>query len=415
MSSYSSTISGAGSFSLKSALASLAAHVYDHIVPHHRNQYHPHVLGHRSLALFSILLISVKMSALAVVGFAPALPAYSSAITPQNVVKLTNASRAEFDLGTLVYNETLAQAAQAKAEDMLDKQYFAHVTPDGLQPWDFMKSAGYFYIVAGENLAVNFSEAEDVDTAWMNSPGHRANILNKEFEEIGIGIARGNFQGHESTIVVQMFGARLAQPVLAKNQPTTVKSAVSPQPDAKNPLEIRRAQAAPVPVEEVLQFNTTEFGIEKDNFHILVSTSGNASKVLAQFGDRSVMLTPTSATEWKASIPLKDLAESKAQLSLRVYDIAGNVAAQQVASFNDTLFSVYHPAAAAATEQVQYQVLGKNLSLSTLEKEFYLFVTLIILAALLIAIAVKKHIQHINLIAHSSLVVILAIMLWTVS
>src|SRR6185437_3470690 len=100
--------------------------------------YHPHILGHRALALFSGLLVAVKIFTLAVLSFGPIAPAFSSAITPTNIISLTNESRAQFSLGSLTENSVLDKAAQAKAADMLAKGYFAHVTPDGHTPWDFI-------------------------------------------------------------------------------------------------------------------------------------------------------------------------------------------------------------------------------------------------------------------------------------
>src|SRR4029078_3041745 len=125
----------------------------------------------------------------------------------------TNTSRNSYGLSTLTYNDELAKAAQTKANDMLAKGYFAHNTPDGKTPWDFIQAQHYNYIMAGENLAVNFTEAENVEDAWMNSPGHKANILNKNCEEIGIGISQGNFQGHNAIFVVQMFGTPVEQKI----------------------------------------------------------------------------------------------------------------------------------------------------------------------------------------------------------
>lgn len=122
------------------------------------------------------------------------------------LVDLTNGDRTEEKLGTLTVNSTLVAAAQAKANDMAEKGYFAHTSPEGIDPWYWMNQAGYSFSLAGENLAVNFSDSEDVVQAWMNSPGHRANILNGKFTEIGVATAVGEYKGRKTTFVVQMFG-----------------------------------------------------------------------------------------------------------------------------------------------------------------------------------------------------------------
>ena len=110
------------------------------------------------------------------------------------------------------------------------KGYFAHNTPDGQTPWSFIAAQGYNYLAAGENLAVNFYQAEDVESVWMNSPEHKANILNQSFEEIGIGIAQGEFQGHNAILVVQMFGLPVEQKIALASEPTKVQTQAVPAP-----------------------------------------------------------------------------------------------------------------------------------------------------------------------------------------
>ena len=92
---------------------------------------------------------------------------------------------------------------------MLAKGYWAHFAPDGTSPWSFFLSFGYKYQYAGENLARDFSNANDAVNAWMNSPTHRENILNSKYKEIGIGVVEGNLAGVDTTVIVQFFGAPL--------------------------------------------------------------------------------------------------------------------------------------------------------------------------------------------------------------
>lgn len=108
-------------------------------------------------------------------------------------------------------NPLLEEAARLKAEDMAEKGYFSHVSPDGKSPWYWISGAGYKFIYAGENLAVDFEYSEDVNEAWLNSPGHRDNILNNQFTEIGIATAEGRYNGRKTTFVVQMFGTPVPQ------------------------------------------------------------------------------------------------------------------------------------------------------------------------------------------------------------
>jgi hypothetical protein len=129
-------------------------------------------------------------------------------IVPEKLIELTNVRRGDSGVETLVFNQLLKDAAKLKAEDMASKGYFAHTSPEGKTPWYWFDVVGYNYRYAGENLAVNFKESHEVDEAWMNSPTHRDNILNKKFEEIGIATATGEYKGKEAVFVVQLFGKR---------------------------------------------------------------------------------------------------------------------------------------------------------------------------------------------------------------
>lgn len=175
-------------------------------VPHEHNDFIPKAAQHKMLFGYSFVLLAVKMVSILLLIFLPASSLYSSAITRSNIIDLTNAARANAGLPALQANVQLSQAAQAKAQDMAANQYFAHTSPSGVTPWSWIKSAGYSYKLAGENLAVHYSQSEDVQSAWMASASHRSNILSERFREIGVGIVSGTYEGFDTIFVVQMFG-----------------------------------------------------------------------------------------------------------------------------------------------------------------------------------------------------------------
>lgn len=133
-------------------------------------------------------------------------------LTKGKIVAETNRQR--FDNGMLpplVENSKLSAAALAKANDMFESQYFDHISPSGVGPGDLVKNHGYEYIVAGENLILgNFKDEKEVVQLWMDSPGHRANILNERFTEIGVAIVKGTYKGQTVWIGVQEFGLPLS-------------------------------------------------------------------------------------------------------------------------------------------------------------------------------------------------------------
>ncbi len=135
---------------------------------------------------------------------------YASQISPTEVIRLTNLKREESGLKDVTENSDLDRAAKAKGLDMLSKGYWAHVAPDGTQPWDFFKSVGYKYRYAGENLARDFSNSSSAVEAWMASPSHRENMLSDRYKEIGVAVVDGSLNGKDATIIVQLFGTTLA-------------------------------------------------------------------------------------------------------------------------------------------------------------------------------------------------------------
>jgi hypothetical protein len=161
-------------------------------------------------------------------------------ILPRVVVDITNSYRTSSELSQLTINPVLEEAAKRKAEDMAQKGYFAHTSPEGITPWHWFEDVGYDFIYAGENLAIHFTDSNEVVSAWMDSPGHRNNILSQHFVEIGIATAKGMYQGRETTFVVQLFG-----------HPSTVTAFNVPaQPVFAEEVEATETEKAPVVLAE---------------------------------------------------------------------------------------------------------------------------------------------------------------------
>lgn len=123
--------------------------------------------------------------------------------TTAEVVRLTNRERAGAGLRQLAVDPALTRAAQAHSADMVARDFYAHTDPDGGKPWDRAAAAGAARRTVGENIACGQRSAADVVEGWMNSPGHRANILKAEFTHIGVGLAGG---GRAGTYWTQLFG-----------------------------------------------------------------------------------------------------------------------------------------------------------------------------------------------------------------
>ncbi len=124
-----------------------------------------------------------------------------------SVIELTNQERSGAGQKPLEKDERLMKAAQQKAEDMAAKSYFSHQSPSGWDPKDWIESSGYVWKRCGENTAFNYETPEELLAGWMSSAGHRANILSQRFEEIGVGLAVGDYNGKTGIFAVQMFAS----------------------------------------------------------------------------------------------------------------------------------------------------------------------------------------------------------------
>lgn len=165
-----------------------------------------------------------------------AVLAYATNINIGDLAAGTNYARAQNGLGGLTLNSKLSTSAQLKANDMITKNYWAHVAPDGTQPWYWFGQAGYDYTNAGENLAYGFSTSDATITGWMNSAGHRANILGN-YQDVGFGIANGeNYQGAQNTVVVAHYATPRVQAPAPAPAPTPPPAApTTPNPTSPTP------------------------------------------------------------------------------------------------------------------------------------------------------------------------------------
>lgn len=202
-------------------------------IPCSSNNYEPHVMRAWPIALVLLVSLGFFLGAQMAQYSLTKSGSYLAAVVSSVLVDLTNFDRASEGLHGLSVNDTLVQAAQLKANDMAQKEYFAHNSPDGQTPWYWFKEAGYQFSYAGENLAVFFGDSEDVEQAWMNSPAHRANILNSNFTEIGIATAEGYYQGQKTVFVVQMFGTPSARAPIATVQSQVIPSGSPEVPEGE--------------------------------------------------------------------------------------------------------------------------------------------------------------------------------------
>lgn len=179
-----------------------------YFTPHHTNNQKAKVL-HLSTILYLLAFIFFIQ---AVISFLPLTGArvlgYASQISVFDIISISNQKRTSQGIPELKHSQLLSEAARKKGEHMLANDYWAHVAPDGTQPWYFFSLVGYNYRYAGENLARDFASANSAVEAWMASPSHRENLLSPKYTEIGVAVVEGDLNGVDTTIIVQLFGTQ---------------------------------------------------------------------------------------------------------------------------------------------------------------------------------------------------------------
>lgn len=171
----------------------------------------------------------------------PATLAYATEMSVSALLSATNQQRANNGLGALTVNSLLNSSAQAKANDMVAKNYWSHNTPSGQEPWVFFDAAGYEYSKAGENLAYGFGTSGETVVGWMNSPSHRANILDTMYTEVGFGFANSSdfvSTGNETIVV-----AHYAKPLHASSPAPAPAPTPAPAPAPQSKPQSLPAQA----------------------------------------------------------------------------------------------------------------------------------------------------------------------------
>lgn len=212
---------------------------------------HPRPI-HRALLVLLALFVAVKAIMLLVF---PQPAAFADDLTMQNILQAVNRERSLRNLLTLNTDSRLSTAAQSKADDMEARGYFAHVDPDGNYIWPKIVAAGYSpYLQLGENLAIEFYDTESLVSAWMNSPTHRANILNDGFRDQGMGVSFGPGPYHSA--VANTFGTLVAakKPAEAPAPEPSVSGQQQPTPaapaPAPKPAPTPKPPATPAPAPE---------------------------------------------------------------------------------------------------------------------------------------------------------------------
>lgn len=213
-------------------------------VPHEENAFRPYVLHPKRTVGYLIAFSVMKVIVLGLVVVLPAsIFASTEAVQVQEreLVRLVNAERAAIGVPPLADDVRLAQSSRAKSADMFERQYFAHTNGDGEGPGRFASRAGYPYSIIGENLAMGFVAAEDIVSAWRQSPLHARNMQEAAFADTGLSVVGGTYYGTPTMFVTQHFGK---QRLAVATDPTAVAGDVTREMPANVPAPAVRPKLA---------------------------------------------------------------------------------------------------------------------------------------------------------------------------
>jgi hypothetical protein len=218
--------------------------------------------------------------------------AYATDIGVSGLLGSTNQQRSANGKSALTINGKLNNAAQAKANDMANRNYWSHNTPDGSPPWVFITNAGYSYSAAGENLAYGYNTSADTVAGWMASPTHKENLLNGGFTEVGFGVVNASaYNGvasspSQETIVVAMYASPYVAPApTAVTKPTTPTPAVKSAPTTTAPT----ATAAGSPTQATQQSQNASDTAKKDTTTSTATTKESPNTNATVLSDDSSM------------------------------------------------------------------------------------------------------------------------------
>ena len=264
---------------MKQVHKKVAHHLKHLFIPHEHNDYKPHFFREVSVAILigiSLTLFSLSAGS----AYIARATDFGKGVIASVLIDLANHSRISENLTILKHSLLLNDAALLKAEDMIKGDYFSHDSPTGITPWHWFDRAGYSFVHAGENLAVDYFDSESVDKAWLNSPTHRANILNYKYKDIGIAVMPGSYKGHDTIYVVQMFGSPLSG----------VKEEMIETPK----IALKQKEEDPKPILKVEEINPE---VKGDSINIASSTFKNVIiteeyKTESDFLDKALFYGP---------------------------------------------------------------------------------------------------------------------------
>lgn len=363
----------------------------DYFIPHDGNNHKPKILHQKSLAVIVILLLIVKISVTGYLYFLYPNQAKMSAEITGKLLELTNQDRIANGMNALTLNSTLSASAMAKADDMAIKDYFAHHSPEGIKPWDWINRDEYAYLLVGENLAINFTSAEAVHKALMDSESHKKNILNERYQDVGLAVISGELNGKVTNILVELFSVRKAPSVAVNTNMedtagTTEKDAIVETSEETRVLAEENTETSP-------QIITPERKPEPKK--LVEATIQEEPKFIPPVDDFKNMQDEAEFTEPKVI----NSDDWEVYLDPEVELIAQTSPNPELETNPNTEVSYYKP--------MNTKKIGFATKVVSVSRYIYLGALILITLALIINIIIRISIQHRSVIIQTVVVILL--------
>lgn len=370
----------------------------DMFIPHEGNAFKPYAL-HPGRVLFyatSAILIKVILIAFIVAmpieaWLAPDILAGQS----KAIVSMTNGLRQQLNLPTLMRQDILDRAAEAKVKNMFAENYFAHVSPAGKGVSDWLQTTGYKYGVAGENLAMGFAKADEIFVAWENSPTHYANLVDPEYKAIGTAITTGVFDGTETTMAAQYFGDSVPPaPAVVKTLTDKDVTKMSKTNLAKTQVKLKVINRT-VPDKKLVRAETV--------------LDSNVKKAQIKVGANTINLEPTfQGDKWTGTAIINEVPGQNQPVVPATLSVTSENGEVNSSDLNASVLAVRPNLIAEYNYLKNSPLAGKLWSFTS---GYYLAMLFVAVIALLLNIFVQIRRQHPHLIISTlSLIMLLAIL-----
>jgi len=370
------------------------------ILPSESNNYKSKFLQSDILLYCVVLLLFLKITAVLVSINIPQNVFFAD-ITKSTLENFVNQTRQSIGLQPLTESQKLDQAAQLKADNMQQDQYFDHVSPTGITPWAWFVKAGYVYKYAGENLAIGFYDSQEVYDAWLNSPSHKANITNPNYTEVGTAVLKG-FGPNNAIVVVQEFASPApVRVVTAKKDNSTIAATqvkAKPTPAASKPVATTKTQTTSTKTTDTQTTSNSATDTQTNNTQTTNTQTSNTQTTGTQAA--SVQNSANSTGE-------KVLSQSTESQNSIVASTGGGANSVPAKILNSVLYN-YNELLQNITYGVSLVVIGIILTLiffnmNTTFKKQLVFRAVLIIAILSVTALVNKELV-VSLIPHQVII-----------